>query len=125
MEIALYELWQRIFDAAHLYLEARVEDETLKKVVWHSVATALASMVFPVPGGPNMSTPCTVSTFISPSFEMLHAWSILFTLCILPSRLMLNGGCFLKESNFSRNKGQCYRNSGEPLLILKLEDQAK
>ena len=45
---------------AHLYLDARVEDETLKNVVLHSVATALASMVLPVPGGPNMSTPCTV-----------------------------------------------------------------
>ena len=35
-----------------------MEDDTLKKVVLHSVATALASMVLPVPGGPNMSTPC-------------------------------------------------------------------
>ncbi len=42
----------------HLYLDARVEEETLKKVVLHSVATALASMVLPVPGGPNISTPC-------------------------------------------------------------------
>ena len=47
----------------HLYLEASVEEETLKKVVWHSVATALASMVFPVPGGPNISTPCTARKF--------------------------------------------------------------
>ena len=30
---------------------------TLKKVVSHSVATAFASSVFPVPGGPNISTP--------------------------------------------------------------------
>ena len=44
--------------AAHLYFEASVAAEMLKKVVLHSVATALASMVFPVPGGPNMSTPC-------------------------------------------------------------------
>lgn len=43
---------------AHLYLEARVDEETLKKVVLHSVATALASIVFPVPGGPNIRTPC-------------------------------------------------------------------
>lgn len=35
-----------------------MEDDTLKKVVLHSVATALASMVLPVPGGPNISTPC-------------------------------------------------------------------
>ena len=47
------------FYIAHLYFEARVEEETLKKVVWHSVATALASIVFPVPGGPNISTPCS------------------------------------------------------------------
>lgn len=41
-----------------LYLEARVDEDTLKKVVLHSVATALASMVLPVPGGPNINTPC-------------------------------------------------------------------
>jgi hypothetical protein len=34
-----------------------VEEETLKKVVPHSVATALANMVFPVPGGPTIKTP--------------------------------------------------------------------
>mmetsp|Transcript_8519 Transcript_8519/g.31898 ORF Transcript_8519/g.31898 Transcript_8519/m.31898 type:complete len:200 (-) Transcript_8519:187-786(-) len=39
------------------YLLARVDDEMLKNVVPHSVATALASMVFPVPGGPNINTP--------------------------------------------------------------------
>ena len=44
----------------HLYLEASVDEETLKKVVLHSVATALASMVFPVPGGPNIRTPCSI-----------------------------------------------------------------
>ena len=38
-------------------LRLMVEAPTLKKVVWHSVATALASMVLPVPGGPNISTP--------------------------------------------------------------------
>lgn len=47
-----------VYDDVYLYLLARVEEETLKKVVLHSVATALASMVLPVPGGPNMSTPC-------------------------------------------------------------------
>jgi hypothetical protein len=30
---------------------------TLKNVVPHSVATAFASMVLPVPGGPNIKTP--------------------------------------------------------------------
>ena len=39
------------------YFEVRVEEETLKKVVPHSVATALARRVLPVPGGPTMSTP--------------------------------------------------------------------
>jgi uncharacterized membrane protein YobD (UPF0266 family) len=38
-------------------LEVRVDEETLKNVVQHSVTTALASMVFPVPGGPTISTP--------------------------------------------------------------------
>ena len=39
------------------HLEARVEEVSEKKAVPHSVATALASSVLPVPGGPNMSTP--------------------------------------------------------------------
>lgn len=39
------------------HFEANVADETLKNVVPHSVATALASNVFPVPGGPNIRTP--------------------------------------------------------------------
>jgi hypothetical protein len=30
---------------------------TLKNVVSHSVATALANRVLPVPGGPNINTP--------------------------------------------------------------------
>ena len=34
-----------------------VEAEMLKKVVLHSVATALARRVFPVPGGPYSRTP--------------------------------------------------------------------
>jgi hypothetical protein len=34
-----------------------VEADTLKNVVLHSVATALASIVLPVPGGPYSSTP--------------------------------------------------------------------
>lgn len=45
------------FSDSPLYLEVRVEEDTLKKVVPHSVATALANMVFPVPGGPTISTP--------------------------------------------------------------------
>lgn len=45
------------FSDSPLYLDVRVEEETLKKVVPHSVATALASIVLPVPGGPTISTP--------------------------------------------------------------------
>jgi hypothetical protein len=45
------------FSDSPRYLEVRVEEETLKKVVPHSVATALANMVFPVPGGPTINTP--------------------------------------------------------------------
>lgn len=47
-----------IVSAPHLYFEARVAEETLKNVVLHSLATAFASIVFPVPGGPNSRTPC-------------------------------------------------------------------
>lgn len=45
------------FSDSPLYFDVSVEDETLKNVVPHSVATALASMVLPVPGGPAISTP--------------------------------------------------------------------
>jgi hypothetical protein len=45
------------FSDSPRHFELSVEALTEKKVVWHSVATALASKVFPVPGGPNMSTP--------------------------------------------------------------------
>lgn len=46
------------FSDSPLYLEVSVDEETLKNVVLHSVATALARSVFPVPGGPTISTPC-------------------------------------------------------------------
>ena len=39
------------------YLDASVDTLMLKKVVPHSVATARASSVLPVPGGPKSSTP--------------------------------------------------------------------
>lgn len=47
-------LWRRRTSFSELprYLLAIVEAETLKNVVLHSVATAFASMVLPVPGGP-------------------------------------------------------------------------
>lgn len=46
------------FSDSPLYLEVRVDEDTLKNVVLHSVATALARRVFPVPGGPTINTPC-------------------------------------------------------------------
>ena len=46
-----------IRSASPRYLEASVDDVSEKKVVPHSVATALARSVLPVPGGPNMRTP--------------------------------------------------------------------
>ena len=45
------------FSDSPLYFEVNVEDDTLKNVVPHSVATAFANIVFPVPGGPTISTP--------------------------------------------------------------------
>jgi hypothetical protein len=38
-------------------LEAKLDAVTLKKVVFPVEAIAFASNVFPVPGGPNKSTP--------------------------------------------------------------------
>lgn len=40
-----------------MYLLVTLEDEMEKKLNWDSVATALASKVLPVPGGPNSNTP--------------------------------------------------------------------
>ncbi|GAV04619.1 hypothetical protein RvY_14880 [Ramazzottius varieornatus] len=45
------------FSDSPRYLDVSVEEDTLKKVVPHSVATALASIVLPVPGGPTIKTP--------------------------------------------------------------------
>jgi len=45
------------FSDSPRHLDDNVAAETLKKVVLHSAATALARSVLPVPGGPNMSTP--------------------------------------------------------------------
>ena len=41
----------------HTHFDVREEAETLKKVASDSEATALASIVFPVPGGPKRSKP--------------------------------------------------------------------
>lgn len=39
------------------HFDVKEEAETLKNVASDSEATALASMVFPLPGGPNKSRP--------------------------------------------------------------------
>lgn len=41
----------------HTHLDVSEDADTLKKVASDSEATALASMVFPLPGGPNRSRP--------------------------------------------------------------------
>lgn len=53
-------MWNKIrtnFSDSPRYFEVNVDEVTLKKVLLHSVATALARSVFPVPGGPTRSTP--------------------------------------------------------------------
>lgn len=45
------------FSESPRYLDVSVAEETLKNVVRHSVATARASNVLPVPGGPVSKTP--------------------------------------------------------------------
>ena len=45
------------FSDSPRYFDVRLDDETLKNVSPHSVATPLANMVFPVPGGPTIQTP--------------------------------------------------------------------
>mmetsp|Transcript_58469 Transcript_58469/g.117394 ORF Transcript_58469/g.117394 Transcript_58469/m.117394 type:complete len:491 (-) Transcript_58469:407-1879(-) len=46
------------FSESPRYLLTMLDAEMLKNVVLHSVATAFASMVFPVPGGPYSKMPC-------------------------------------------------------------------
>lgn len=57
MMITISKSRRTSFSDSPLYFEVRVEDDTLKNVVPHSVATAFANIVFPVPGGPTISTP--------------------------------------------------------------------
>mmetsp|Transcript_25941 Transcript_25941/g.88787 ORF Transcript_25941/g.88787 Transcript_25941/m.88787 type:complete len:236 (-) Transcript_25941:89-796(-) len=45
------------FCASPNHLLCRVASRTLRNAAWHSFASALASMVLPVPGGPYSSTP--------------------------------------------------------------------
>lgn len=44
-------------ETIHTHFDVNEEAETLKKVASDSEATALASRVFPVPGGPKSSKP--------------------------------------------------------------------
>ena len=46
-----------IFSESPRHLEAKVDEVSEKKEVPHSVATAFARSVLPVPGGPNIRTP--------------------------------------------------------------------
>ena len=58
--ISILAMWNRIrtsFSDSPLNFDVSVEEVTLKNVLLHSVATALASNVLPVPGGPTRSTP--------------------------------------------------------------------
>jgi hypothetical protein len=45
------------FSPSPIHLDTKVDAETLKKVLLHSVAIALANIVFPVPGGPYKRMP--------------------------------------------------------------------
>ena len=45
------------FSDSPRYFDVSVDEDTLKNVVPHSVATAFANIVLPVPGGPTIHTP--------------------------------------------------------------------
>lgn len=45
------------FSLSPRYFELNDDADTLKKQVPHSVATAFANIVLPVPGGPTIKTP--------------------------------------------------------------------
>lgn len=57
LQRAISKRTRRPFSDSPWYLDISDEAEMLKKTVLHSCATALASIVFPVPGGPNSRTP--------------------------------------------------------------------
>mmetsp|Transcript_90497 Transcript_90497/g.156865 ORF Transcript_90497/g.156865 Transcript_90497/m.156865 type:complete len:257 (-) Transcript_90497:351-1121(-) len=74
------------FSESPLHLDTTVDAEMLKKVVSHSVATALARSVLPVPGGPKSKTPFHGASrpvkncgyfkgITTASFSNLLAWS--------------------------------------------------
>ena len=74
-----------IFSLCPWNFETTDAAEQLKKVVLHSVATALASSVLPVPGGPCRSTPtgdwwsifccCISRAYINCRYDLSHARS--------------------------------------------------
>ena len=85
------------------HLEATDEAEILKNVVLHSVATALASKVLPVPGGPYSKMPysaCTNGSHLErqdshflaakdpEESACLTKWKILQTLLCLAQKVM-------------------------------------
>ena len=53
------------FSLSPIHLETKLEADILKKVHLHSVATAFASIVLPVPGGPTSNAPLGI---LAPSF---------------------------------------------------------
>ena len=55
------------------HLEATEEAEMLKKVVLHSVATARANRVLPVPGGPYNRMPCNTSIYVKSQLVIMHS----------------------------------------------------
>lgn len=57
MQLAISKRRRTSFSESPRHLEVSVDELTLKNVVLHSVATAFASIVFPVPGGPTRQMP--------------------------------------------------------------------
>jgi len=53
LHLAISKRIQILFSDSPWNFEIKLLADILKNVVWHSVATALANIVFPVPGGPN------------------------------------------------------------------------
>ena len=55
--LAFLKIWRMAFSDSPTHLDMISGPFTLMKFTWHSLATARASSVFPVPGGPYSSTP--------------------------------------------------------------------
>mmetsp|Transcript_19657 Transcript_19657/g.36851 ORF Transcript_19657/g.36851 Transcript_19657/m.36851 type:complete len:245 (+) Transcript_19657:811-1545(+) len=77
------------FSDSPSHLFSTEEASTLRKEAPPSVATALASMVLPVPGGPNSSTPFTASLAI-PSLYKCGNFNGYVILCLNSSLTSLN-----------------------------------